>query len=93
MTQRFEHIAVYIMIMTHRFEHGAVFLVDDGRLLVLAEGCVTHDLLDLVFQLLEPTWDILMMLIQRTQPQLIPQDRDAAKLLNQLLHLRYHPVS
>ena len=65
---------------THRFEHSGVFLPHYGCPLLLAEAAVTGNLFDLVLQLCESAGHILVMLVQCTQPEFVPQQGDSPQL-------------
>lgn len=62
-------------------------MVCDGSELLLAQRVVVLDSLDFILELLDPAQDMHVLLLQDTQPQLIPQHSDPAQLPNQHLHL------
>lgn len=55
--------------------------------LLLAQCVVVLDSLNFVLKLLDPAQDVHVLLLQDTQPQLIPQHCDSAQLPNQHLDL------
>ncbi|WAQ96322.1 CLCN7-like protein, partial [Mya arenaria] len=72
-------------------QHSPVFLPNDSGPLLLAESRVVVNLLNLRLQLRDTALHIPVLLVQRAQPELIPEQCDSSKLLNKLFDITYHP--